>query len=304
MNPDLFEAIIRETHELGGFRVVLCGEGEPVLHPHFDRMLDLITKLEMEPYVITNGLAIDESRARLWADKKAHFRFSLQAGDEETWLRVHPGGTTKQFERLSRVIKLLAQEETPFVSTMHVIHKANFRQVDKMITHAHELGVREVLFRPVRAEGKLSQVILNADEENQLRGKLKKCLQLADRYGIHTNLREYLQNNLYIHSGVLKTADIYRKIPCYIGWIYAEFGLDGTMMPCLLSKIVMGHVGKKRIRDMWNSPQYQSFRREAISMPKRGISVKGCQCQTCPMVKYNLNIHNLLKLKSLKYSEA
>ena len=67
-----------------------------------------------------------------------------------------------------------------------------------MVTHARELGVREVLFRPVRAEGKLAQVVLDADEEDQLRGKLQHCLRLAESYGVRTNLGEYLQNNLHI----------------------------------------------------------------------------------------------------------
>lgn len=217
---------------------------------------------------------------------------------------MHPGGTTEQFKRLSRVIKLLAQADTPHVSTMHVLHKANFRHIREMVEHARELGVREVLFRPVRAEGKLAQVVLDADEEVQLRRELQHCLRLAESYGIRTNLREYLQNNLHICSGVLETAEIYRKVPCYIGWIYAEFDLDGTMMPCLLSKITMGRAGEQRIRDMWHSPRYLAFRREAISMPRRNELLEGCQCRSCAMFKYNLNIYNLLRLKSLNYGDS
>jgi len=173
-----------------------------------------------------------------------------------------------------------------------------------MVEHAHELGVREILFRPVRAEGKLADVVLDPEEETELRNRLKACLQLAESYGIRTNLRDYLANNLYIRSGILQTAHLYRKIPCYIGWIYAEFERDGTMRPCLLSEIVIGRAGEKRIRDMWLSSRYQDFRRQAISMPRRGELVKGCQCSTCSMVKYNINLYNLLHLKSLKYDDA
>lgn len=304
MDWSVFEAIIRESREMGAFRVVLCGEGEPSLHPHFDRMLDLVTGLDMEPYVITNGLNIDEGRARFWASQRAHFRFSLQAGDPETWLRVHPHGTAEQFERISRLIKFLTAAGRPRVSTMHVIHKANFRRVSEMLVHARELGVREVLFRPVRAEGKLAQVVLDANEEQELRGELQRCRRLARSNGIRTNLSEYLENNLHIRAGVLDTAGIYRKTPCYIGWIYAEFDLDGTMLPCLLSEILMGRAGEQRIRDMWFSPRYHAFRRAAINMPRRGELVKGCQCQECPMVKYNTNIYDLLWLRSVRYGDA
>ena len=49
MDPAVAETIVRETHAMGAYRVVLCGDGEPTLHPDFDRILDLITQLNMEP---------------------------------------------------------------------------------------------------------------------------------------------------------------------------------------------------------------------------------------------------------------
>jgi MoaA/NifB/PqqE/SkfB family radical SAM enzyme len=304
MDPAILETIVRETHAMGTFRVVLCGDGEPALHPEFDRMLELITQLRMEPYVITNGLAVDESRARFWATKRAHYRFSINAGDEETWLRVHPSGRPGQFERLSRVIKLLVQAGTPRISTLHVIHRANFRDVSQMVEHARELGVREILFRPVRAEGILAEVVLNAEEEAELRESLRNCLCSAETYGIRTNLQDYLANGLHIHSGVLRTAHLYQKIPCYLGWLYAEFDLDGTMRPCLHSEIEMGRAGDQRIRDIWRSAPYRDFRRQSISLPRRGEPVPGCQCTRCVMAKYNTNTYNLLHLRSLRYGAA
>jgi MoaA/NifB/PqqE/SkfB family radical SAM enzyme len=304
MDPALFETIVRESREMGAFRVVICGEGEPTLHPKFDRMLDLVTRLEMEPYVITNGIGIDHTRAKIWASMRAHFRFSIHAGDVETWLSVHPSGSSKDFENLSRVIKMLASAKTPHVSTMHVIHKGNYLQVRQMVEHAKELGVKEILFRPVRAEGAFTKVVLSPKEEDELGCRLKLSLELAERYGIRTNLQEYIENNLHIRSGRLNTMLLYRKIPCYIGWIYGEFDIDGTMTPCLNSERVMGCAGREPLSDIWHSQRYWSFRRESRSLPKRSKPVKGCKCDSCVMVKYNLNIYNFLHLKSLKYSNA
>jgi len=304
MDTALLETIIRESRAMGTFRVVLCGYGDPALHPHFDRMLQLMGQLEMEPYVLTNGLSIDEKRARLWAASRAHFRFSMHAGDVETWLRVHPSGTVRQFERVSRTIKSLVSAGTPSVSMLHVIHKANFHNVPAMIEHARELGVKEILFRPVRADGELAQVVLDREEEADLRLDLQRCSKLAANWGIRTNLSEYLTNNLYIRSGLVQTWSLYRKIPCYLGWIYAEFDREGTMTPCLNSKIVMGRVGEQRLRDMWLSPRYWAFRRDGRNLPRRSEPVTGCECHACCMAKYNINVYNLLHLKSLRHSEA
>jgi MoaA/NifB/PqqE/SkfB family radical SAM enzyme len=304
MDSGIFERIIRESRRMGAYRAVLCGFGDPALHPDFDRMLQVMMQLRMEPYVLTNGLALDEKRISLWANQRAHFRFSLHAGDVETWLRVHPGSTARQYERLSRAIKTLAAAGVPRISAMHVIHKHNFDRVREMVEHAHEHGMRSILFRPVRAEGLLAPMVLNPDEQEQLRRNLAACLPLAESYGIQTNLREFLENNLFIDAGTLHTTELYRRIPCYIGWIYAEFDGDGVLRPCIFSQIEMGKMSEQSLREIWHGPRYRAFRRETVTMPKRGRLVRGCRCHACCMTKYNVNMYNLLHLKSLKYADA
>ncbi len=304
MDLAVFETIIRESREMGTFRIVLCGHGDPALHPHFDRILQLLENLDMEPYVLTNGLSVDESRARVWAATRAHFRFSLHAGDPDTWLRVHPTSTAGQYDRLMGAIRTLCAAGRPGVSTMHVLHRANFRNLQAMVEQARSLGVKQVLFRPVRAEGELAQLVLNAEEEVQLRLEMQRGLKLSARYGIRTNLEEYLANNLHIRAGILQTWSLYRKMPCYLGWLYAEFDRDGTMRPCINSEIAMGKAGETRLLDMWHSPRYWSFRRESRSLPARDEPVTGCQCRACLMSKYNANVYNLLHLKSLRFREG
>lgn len=304
MEPDRFETIIRQCRSMGTWRVVLCGNGEPALHPAFDRMLEQMRELGMVPYVITNGLALDSGRAVVWSRIPAHFRFSLQAGDPETWCRVHAGGTPADFERVSAAMRVLAQSGTPHVSALHVIHRQNYRTVRAMIEHARALGVGQVIFRPVRAEGPLADVILDEDEESVLREELAASLRLAAGYGIRTNIREYLADNLHVRAGRLDTAGVYAEVPCYVGWLYAEFGIDGAVVPCIGSEREMGNVCCEPFRAIWRSPQYRAFRREARSMPQRGEPVRGCTCRACPMYKYNVNMHAFLRLRWREISDA
>jgi organic radical activating enzyme len=67
MEPRIFESIVRECRAMGTFRIALCGDGEPTLHPQFDDVLKLMARLGVEPYVIANGLALDDTRLELWA---------------------------------------------------------------------------------------------------------------------------------------------------------------------------------------------------------------------------------------------
>jgi len=304
MEPRIFESFVRQCRAMGTFRIALCGGGEPALHPQCDDMLNLMARLGMQPYMITNGLTLDDTRLKLWATLRAHYRFSIHAGDEQTWLRVHPNGRSSQFQQLTHALKVLVASGVPRVSALHVIHKANFAQVREMIEHAREVGVRDVLFRPVQASNALSAVLLSPEEESDLRVGLRRCLGLAESYGIRTNIREYLNNGLWIESGKMNTAPLYERIPCYIGWLYADFDCDGTMRPCLDSKRVMGRVGERPIREMWNSPQYWAFRREARAMPRSRRLVAGCACSQCCVARYNVNLYNLLHLRSFCYGKA
>ena len=305
MDYALCETIIREAHELGTARVVLGGWGSPGLHPKLDQILGLLVRLRMKAYLITNGLAIDQQRARYWAELPAHFRFSMHAGDPETWLRIHTGGSLHQFELLEKVIQQMAGPGKAEVSIMHAIQKANFRNMREMVEHAHKMGVQNVLFLPVQAEGFIaSKVLLSKEEENELPGELTRALELAEVLGIRTNLAEYIATRRFVRDGIPDTADLYRRIPCYIGWIYSEFHPDGTMRPCEYSQIAIGKAGQQSIREMWHSPAYRRFRQEGRNLPLRGEEVTGCNCRKCTMAKFNLNIHSLLRLKSFRYNEA
>jgi MoaA/NifB/PqqE/SkfB family radical SAM enzyme len=304
MNYELCATIIREMHELGAARVILAGWGEPTLHPQFDRILESIVRLRLAPYIITNGLAIDDKRALRWGRLPVHFRFSLHAGDPETWMKIHPHCSREQFEGVERAIRTLAGSQRATVSTMHAIQKANFRHVTAMVEQAHRNGIRHVLFLPVRAEGALAgHVLLSAEEEMQLQRELAVALARSRELGIRTNLAEYIATHRHLRNGAPDTAELYRRIPCYVGWIYTEFDIDGTMRPCENSQIVLGKAGCTKIGEMWRSQPYRRFREEGRSLPSRRKEVTGCFCNACSMSKFNRNLYALLHLKSMKYDE-
>ena len=299
MEPDLLESILRQCHEMGTYLVILGGDGDPALHPQIDYMLERVIRLGMKPFVMTNGISFDAKRAQRWAGIPGYFRFALHAGDIDTWLRVHPAGRPKQYEQLCRTIRTVVLGGKAQVSLIHVLQKANMKTLRTMLKQASELGVKEVEFFPVQVTPGLGKVMLTPDEEHELRGEIESALPLAEHLGIRTNLRAYLKTNLHVRSGKLETENLYRTIPCYIGWVHAEFEIDGAMKPCLRSKIGMGSVDRDHIRDMWLSSRYWDFRHAARRMPRSAGLVEGCECERCCLANVNIHIYNLLHLKSL-----
>jgi len=304
MDRTICESILRQCRALGTYRVVLGGHGEPTIHPSFDDLLHLTGNLGMESYVITNGLSVDPPRAASWARQRAHFRFSLHAGDPETWLAVHPRCVAADFERIEQAIRVLARSKTATVSAMHVIQRANIKGLRQTVQHARELGLRQLLYMPVRADGPRASVLLDPAEQAELRATLVDCSRQAAKWGIRTNLGELLTTNRFTQTGVPQTAELYRRIPCYVGYFYTEFDIEGYMRPCEGSEIVFGRVGDDDLARLWRSQRYETYRRETRGIVRRRVPVSGCPCDTCTMTQFNLNVHRLLRLQSIRYGEA
>ncbi len=303
MDGALFESIVRQCRDLGTRRIVLGGTGEPALHPDLDAMLELVASLGLDAYVITNGLAVDGTRARRWAALPAHFRFSVHAGDAHTWLAVHPAGTREEFGAICSAIATLSASECAEVSLMHVIQRANFRGLVRMVEHAGALGVRELVILPVRAEGEVAAaVVLGAEEEAELDGVLVQARTRAETLGIRSTLDDYIRDRRHVRRGRLCTRGVYDRMSCVVGWSYAELDIDGTMRPCEGSRVVLGNAAETPIAEMWRSPRYAEFRRAARILPRRGTPVPGCSCDACCMVKFNRNVHEVMRLRSLRPS--
>jgi len=294
MDEQVAKAVISECAAAGTHKVILGESGEPTIHPHFDDLLDHAVWRGLSVTVMTNGLGVDDRRARTWSSKPAHFCVSVHAGDADTWLRVHPGHVAEDFERLSHTIEVLAQAGPQRVSLKCVVQRANFGRLAEVIRWARRLGVRDVRFRPVVASGVLEHVALTPDEEREALQELASCRSLPESRGISTNIDEYLGMSRYVRSGVTLTEGLYRRVPCYVGWHLMYVLADGTVVPCDDSGRVMGRAGEEPILRIWRSPQYQAFRSEAISMPHRAAPVMDCHCANCCLFRTNIRTHTFL----------
>ena len=296
MDSGLAETLLEQCRSLGVFRVVLGGHGEPTLHPGFDRLLDRADRLGLEAYVISNGLDIDPARAGRWSRRRAHFRFSLHAADARTWAKIHPHRGQDDFAAVEKTVGEVARGRRSKVSILHVIQRANAGRLGDTLDQAARLGVREVLFMPVRADGPRESVLLRQEDRASLCDELEQCARRAAHLRIRTNLRELLETSSFTHDGVPRTPELYSQIPCVIGHLYLEVDIDGTVRPCEGSRIVLGSAADcADLRELWRSPEYEVFRRRGRRLPRSSEPIPGCPCGQCTMAPFNLAVARLLR---------
>jgi hypothetical protein len=119
---------------------------------------------------------------------------------------------------------------------------------------------------------------------------LERAVKLADEYGIETN-RDYFAARLRRHQG---TRELYKSIPCYIGWFFSIILADGTVNPCCDCLRAIGTLKTHRFKDIWFGESYRKYRVEITNLPNSGGGISGCRCHDCGFALHNLAMHRVL----------
>jgi SynChlorMet cassette radical SAM/SPASM protein ScmF len=158
---ELFKVAIKEAKPLGLSGVKLTG-GEPLLHPQFTQILEIVRQAELRLTIETNGVLCTPAMAKEIA--KAPNRFvsvSIDGADAATheWVRGVPGC----FEKACQGVRNLAAADTAPQVIMSIM-RCNADQVEALVRMAEELGASSVKFNIVQPTARGEQ--LHKTDEN------------------------------------------------------------------------------------------------------------------------------------------
>jgi SynChlorMet cassette radical SAM/SPASM protein ScmF len=147
LSVELFETAIREAEPLGLNCVKLTG-GEPLLHPHFTRLLEIVRREALRLIIETNGLlCTPEIAAEIAKSPNRFVSVSIDGMDAATheWVRGVPGS----FEAARQAVcNLVVSGTRPQV--IFTVMRKNAGQVDAMVRMAEELGAASLKFNVVQ----------------------------------------------------------------------------------------------------------------------------------------------------------
>jgi len=293
---DRFLALCREAREWGVRKVVLIGEGEPLLHPSLIEMVAAAKEAGCRVTLLTNGtlltLRLAEEFITAGLDE---LRVSLWASTEEEYRTLYPGVRPEMFHRVLEGVRSMVaarrrrQSPHPWIVVHRPIDPQFFRRIEGTLNLTRQLGGDAVSFSPLKPL--LPQDLermLTADDERELAAILPHIGRSTQAAGLADNTAELLWR-LKIGRAVWK------KQPCYIGWIDVRIRVNGDVVPCDTCNWVMGNIHQNGIREIWNNPAYCKFRR--ISRHPLGIvqSGRNCLCDFCCHAITNARIDRFLK---------
>ena len=276
MSWELFTRIVDAFPKIA--RVVLHGVGEPMLVKNLPRMVRYLKDRGVYVLFNTNGTLLTEAKGRaLIAAGLDEIRVSLDAAEAKAFALVRGKDMFDRIVRtLKHFIKLQRDEnlEGPRVSLWLTGLKETIDELPDFVRLAHRIGIKDVhLQRLVYfADGQglaRAQSALFESLDSEESRKVAEASQIAAELGINfdasgaTEPGTSLQRNTEERPWSL----------CRRPWSLMYFTAHGRAIPCCIApfslrgydSFTLGNATSHSLREIWNGPGYQEFRRALLS---------------------------------------
>jgi SynChlorMet cassette radical SAM/SPASM protein ScmF len=269
LSEEDFRQVIREGRPLGLRQVKLTG-GEPMLHPAFDRLLEIARDEEMGVGMETNGLLANEARAAAMARcRDAYVSVSLDGKDAATheWLRGVPGS----FDKACRAVRLFAGAGV-WTQVITTLVRRNLDQAEAMVDLARQLGARSIKFnilQPTARGASMRDSHLDVSVAELIALGRRMELEIAPQAGLKVEFDHPVAfrplSRLAAGSG---TCGILGILGVISTGHYALCGI-GMQIP----ELVFGKVGRDALQTVWSD--HPVLRELRAGMPGRLEGVCG-----------------------------
>lgn len=260
-----FAAAVREAKPLGLSGVKLTG-GEPLMHPQFKGLLEIIRREELKLTIETNGLlCTPEIAAEIARSPNCFVSVSIDGTDAATheWVRGVPGSFAAA---LQAVRNLAAAGIRPQV--IFSLMRGNAGQVDAMARLAEDLGAASLKYNVVQPTARGEKLHENRETLGiadliRLGRHVEKELAPATRLKLFFHYPHAFKSLQYIAGGDgCSACGIFGILGVMASGHYALCGI-GEQVPDL----VFGAIGKVRLEEVWrNNPVLRELRR---GLPER-----------------------------------
>lgn len=268
-----FEKVISR---FSGLRSVsLQGEGEPLMHPDFIKMVGYLKKRGIEVYTISNGLLLDIDMIRnLCSSGLDEIGISMESLDENLYKRLKPGGSLeKVISNIKGLIKYrnIMGYKKPRSHIRFIVMKCNISEIPSVVKFSQELGLDAPFFSEIQDKPDYTKAYNRFIMSNLLSADDKIVFKrIFSRYSFYTD------NNLFVKLSRVsreKSACSFIKNQLFVNW-------RGYVSPCCFIKDplhpLLGNLLENGIDEIWNSDNYYKLRANL----KNGITpsyCKGCR---------------------------
>lgn len=269
-------ALIDDAMTLGGLEaVIVSGMGEPFTHPEVYDVLAALKARALHVTVITNLVAADAERiVDLGVDQ---LLIGVHGATERAYRAFHPSFERSEWYRLLAALATFRRARRRF-KHVQVIAGCNADELVEMIDFGLEWEAEQINFKLASlARGTESARIT---EEQRARLLEELIPRARERATLPTNLDVFERQ---LRAGGGDTAPI-DEIGCFMGYVYARVLVDGTVLFCCNTDVVVGNLADGRFSELWRAPRWEAMRarmRDGDYLPS---------CRQCGKVVQNVKL--------------
>lgn len=264
------ESLLDDVLSLGALRaVILSGMGEPFTHPDVYEMIAAVKRRGLHLTIITNLVAADPARVlELEVDQ---LLIGIHAGSERSYRAFHPSFQAGEWKKLHDALGRFRDAGRRF-KHVHVISRPNALELEQMVRLGAEYRALAVTFKLASLKDGTEACRIDDDQRRALQTELvPRARELARELGVSTNLDVLFEQ---LRAGGCATAPI-AEIGCFMGYAYSRVTVDGTVLYCCNTEIVVGKLSEARFAELWDGPRWNALRAKL----RRGEYFAGCsQC--------------------------
>lgn len=280
---EILEKTFSELSPLGLKSVLFAGSGEPVLHPRFADVVMMTKEQGIDVAVSTNGVLLTPTILDSCMESISWIRFSVSAGTEERYLKIHRG------------------------------RSGDFQRVLDNISYAAELKKKKQYHTVLNVQ--IVMIPDNVDEIVILAEKVKACgadryivKSYGDNFLMENDIQEanqvFFSQNDSLYDELMRLNDekfsvVYRKNriqnefsarpyhSCLAADFHACICADGSVCPCChlqgMDNFVFGNINQDAFDVIW-----RSSRRSEVMEHIKASNLKPCPsaCKLDVMNRY------------------
>lgn len=256
LQDDTFKSIVSELAPVTPY-LIMYFQGEPYLNKQFFEYVRFASDKRMYVATSTNAHYLNEENAMKTVESGlSRLIISIDGTTQETYESYRVGGNLdKVLEGAKNIVvwKKKLKSKTPHIIFQFLVVKPNEHQIEDIKRIGKEIGVDEVRFKTAQ--------VYKYENGNSLIPDNQKF----SRYKKNPDGKYDLKNKLMNH--------------CWKLWHSCVFTWDGKVVPCCFDKDAshpMGSIQEQSFTEIWQGPQYKSFRRSLLISRKEIDICKNC----------------------------
>jgi MoaA/NifB/PqqE/SkfB family radical SAM enzyme len=247
-----------------GTKIVALWGGEPLLNKHLREIIREIHRLGMAPYLVTNGLLLNEENVVQLLEADVG---SLSVSLDHAFPEKHDEakGVKGTFARACQGIALLRERGGKKINLgiNMVVSKDNVKEIFPMAELAISLKLNWLKFIPVHFGFPYNQMAFgdeilmpNEEEIASIQDNLLAARSYLIKHGLYTNSRKFLKG----FGGFFKGT--YHATDCYAGYLLCNVDSYGNVTQCSPDPRITGNIREQSFTAIWKSGEFDRIRND------------------------------------------